>query len=134
MKWITYLKPDNPELELRNLREVLRILKNDKENKILITEYQIISPILGIYDNSPNQWHHPSVSFPLKGNKYYEVYKNFFIERIKKDKIKVIYETKEDNNTILELIINSDCFFNNKERVSAMLIKLKINNSCEDLK
>ncbi len=134
LKWITYLKPDNPELELRNLREVLRILKNDKENKILITEYQIISPILGIYDNSPNQWHHPSVSFPLKGNKYYEVYKNFFIERIKKDKIKVIYETKKDNNTILELIINSDCFFNNKERVSAMLIKLKINNSCEDLK
>tara|TARA_B100000674_G_scaffold494066_1_gene517792 strand:- start:235 stop:1806 length:1572 start_codon:yes stop_codon:yes gene_type:complete len=132
LKWITYLNPNNPEDELKNLREVLGILRDEKNKKIIITEYQIIAPILGIYDNSPNQWHHPSVSFPLKGNKYFTIYKKFFIENIKKNKIKFIYETREDNQTITELIISNECFYNKKDRLNKMLIKLEINYSCKD--
>ena len=132
LKWITYLNPNNPKAELENLREVVDILRNEKNKKIIITEYQVISPILDEYDNSPNQWHHPSVSFPLKGNKYFMTYKNFFIENIKKKEIKFIFETREDDLTITELILNSDCFNNKKERLNKMLIKLEINYACKD--
>ena len=110
----------------------MSILRDEKNQKIIITEYQVIAPILNIYDNSPNQWHHPSVSFPLKGNKYFTSYKNFFIENIKKNEIKFIYETREDDLTITELILNSECFYNKKERLNKMLIKLEINYSCKD--
>ena len=132
LKWITYLNPNNPKAELENLKEVMGILRDEKNQKIIITEYQVIAPILNIYDNSPNQWHHPSVSFPLKGNKYFTSYKNFFIENIKKNEIKFIYETREDDLTITELILSSECFYNKKERLNKMLIKLEINYSCKD--
>ena len=132
LKWITYLNPNNPKAELENLKEVMSILRDEKNQKIIITEYQVIAPILNIYDNSPNQWHHPSVSFPLKGNKYFTSYKNFFIENIKKNEIKFIYETREDDLTITELILSSECFYNKKERLNKMLIKLEINYSCKD--
>ena len=55
---------------MKNLNQAINIFKKDKSKKMLITDYQIISPILDIYDNSPNQWHHPSVSFPLKESQY----------------------------------------------------------------
>ena len=44
-----------------------------------------------IFDNSPNQWHHASVSFPVKGQKYFDEYKNYFVDKIIKRKIDGIY-------------------------------------------
>ena len=90
----------------------------------------MFSSILNIYDNSPNQWHHPSVSFPLKGSKYFETYKKYFITKIKKNKIVFIFETREDSKTITELVLDDKCF--TKERISEMLIKIKLNNKCKD--
>ena len=101
-------------------------------NKILITEYQVVAPILNIYDNSPNQWHHPSVSFPLKGHKYFDTYKNYFISNIKKKEVKVIYELTKNKELITELILNEKC--HSKKKITEMLIKIKLNFNCEDLK
>ena len=53
---------------------------------MLITNYQVISPILDLYDNSPNQWHHPSVSFPLRGNSYHNVYRTTLFQKLRKKK------------------------------------------------
>ena len=69
--------------------QAIKIFKEDKSEKMLISEYQVIPAIIDIYDNSPNQWHHPSVSFPLKGNDYHSIYKNYFISKIKKRKYKL---------------------------------------------
>ena len=134
LKWITYLNPENPYKEINDIREILRILKDEGSSKMIITEYQIIAPILGVYDNSPNQWHHPSVSFPLSKNKYFELYKDFFVSKVKKYKINFIFETRSDNNTITELVLSPECYFSKKERISNMLIRLKINENCEDFK
>ena len=131
LKWITYIKPAIPHEELNNLLEVMNIYSQDKAKKLLITEYQIIAPILNIYDNSPNQWHHPSVSFPLRGNKHFKMYKDYFIAHIKKNKIDFIYETREDNKTITRLILNPSCI--NQNRVGKMLIKIELMKNCEDL-
>jgi len=130
LKWITHLHPNNPEEEVKNLNQAINIFKKDKSKKMLITDYQIISPILDIYDNSPNQWHHPSVSFPLKESQYYNVYKDYFISKIKKNKIETIFETREDEKTITALILNEKCF--KKERVGKMLIKIKLKLDCSE--
>ena len=132
LKWITYLNPNNPQKELDNLSEVMKIFKKESSKKMLITEYQIIAPILDIYDNSPNQWHHPSVSFPLKGNKYFNIYKDYFVDKIKKEKINLIFETREDEGLITGLILNKKCY--SKERVGKMLIKVELNLNCQELK
>ncbi len=130
LKWITYIHPDDPQKELKNLSVVMKLFSKEPLPKMLITDYQIIAPILNIYDNSPNQWHHPSVSFPLKGSKYFETYKKYFITKIKKNKIVFIFETREDSKTITELVLDDKCF--TKERISEMLIKIKLNNKCKD--
>ena len=133
LKWITHLNPNNPKEEATNLIEVMNIFKTEKNNKMLITEYQIIPPILGIYDNSPNQWHHPSVSFPLRENKYFKKYQEYFISKIKKKNIDTIFETREDEKIIIALLLDEECFIK-KERLGNMLIKIKLNLGCEELK
>ena len=111
LRWITYLSPENPKDEINDLIEAMRLFKKDKRIKMLITDYQFISPILGIYDNSPNQWHHPSVSFPIRGSKYFTYYQDYFIKKIKKEKIKTIYETSKNNKTITSLLFKEECIF-----------------------
>ena len=56
------------------------------------------------------------------------------IKKIKENKIRTVYETREDDFTILELVLNPNCFFNKKERISAMLIKMRLNEDCKDLR
>ena len=132
LKWITFHNPNDPQKEINNLIQIKNIFEKEKTKKMLITEYQIISPILDIYDNSPNQWHHPSVSFPLKGNQYYKIYQNYFISKIKERKIETIYETRKDDKIIIGLLLDKKCF--NQERAGEMLIKIKLKFDCKELK
>ena len=130
LKWITFLYPKNPKQEIKNLKEVMAIILKEKSNMTLITDYQFIAPALKIYDFSPNQWHHPMVSFPIKNQKYHEKYKNFFLQNLKHNKIDFIYETTKDNNTITELVINKECLV--KKRITKILIKFKIKKQCKE--
>ena len=132
LKWITYEYRNNPEEEILNLNEIIKILSKDNSKKILITNYQFLAPVLGIYDYSPNQWHHPTVSFPVKGHEFFNDYKLFFINNIKINKIDFIFETTETEDTITELILSPNCL--KKIRMSKMLIKLKLINECKELK
>ena len=131
LQWITYRYPEDPNRELTNLKQIIKILKNDSSKKMLITDYQILSPILKTYDFSPNQWHHPTVSFPLNDQKYYEKYKNFFIKNLKNNNIDFIYETTEHDKSITELVINENCL--EKTRAGEMLLKIKLLKDCKDL-
>ena len=85
---------------------------------------------MDIYDYSPNQWHHSTVSFPIKGQKYFSSYKNFFINNLKKNEISFIYETTATERSITELIIDKTCF--KKERLSEILIKFMLLKNCKD--
>ena len=131
LKWITYEFPDNPKKELEGIKDIMNIISKEKQKKMIITDYQFIAPSLRIYDNSPNQWHHPGVSFPLSNNNYFEEYKKFFVNIIFKKELKVIYETiNEKENTITGLILDKDCF--NQTRVHEMMVKLELSQNCED--
>ena len=130
LKWITLQYPNNPEEEIRNIKEAMKIISMDKTNKTIITDYQFLAPALKIYDYSPNQWHHPTVSFPLKNQKYHEKYKNFFIESLKINNINTVYEISKNKDFIIELIINKDCL--EKSFLSTMTTKFKIKKECKD--
>jgi hypothetical protein len=117
-------------MEISNLKLVVKILSDDKSKKTIITDYQFLAPIMKIYDYSPNQWHHATVSFPIEGQKYFKEYKYFFINNLKKNKIDFIFETSRSNNTISELILDQSCL--EKKRLSSMLIKFKILKQCKD--
>ena len=132
LKWISYRFPDNPEEELKELKTNIEIIKKDKSNKSILTDYQIIGPILNEYDFSPNQWHHPSVSFPVRNQKYYLEYRNYFIRNLLKNKIENIYEINVEKELILPLVIEKDCFV--EEIKSKFLTKFKLIKSCEDFK
>jgi len=110
----------------------LEILKNDNSKKSLITEYQFLAAALKIHDFSPNQWHHPSVSFPTSKQKYFAKYKYFFIQNLKRKNIDVIYDTSRTEKSSVEMIINKDCFF--KERKTEMMIKFVIKKDCNDFR
>ena len=89
---MTHHYPDDPQKEISNLKEAIKIIKDDSSKKMIVTDYQFISVILGINDNSAskNWWrHHIYPSGPEKP--YFETWKNFLIQKIKKIEIKTIY-------------------------------------------
>ena len=106
------------------------ILNKENENNILITQYQFLAPALNIYDNSPNQWHHPSVSFPTKGQKYFNDYKNFFKSKVKKENIKgILIVGKEDENIPLQTF-SQECF--TKKQLDKIIFYYLIKKNCKD--
>ena len=130
LKWISYYYPKNPKEEIINLKKILNILSEDRSKKTIITDYQFLAPALKIYDYSPNQWHHATVSFPTKGQKYFTKYKYFFIDNLKKNKIDFIFETTSSENTITELVLDQDCL--DKKRLTYMLVKFRLLKKCKD--
>lgn len=133
LKWITYKYPTDPLLEITEIKEILQIINSDTSKKMIITDYQILPSVLQTNDFSPNQWHHATVSFPIRNQKYYEKYKNFFIKSLKKNNINHIYETLDNNqNLIIPVVLEDNCFEIKKK--TNILIMYKIIEECSDLK
>ena len=132
LKWITHNYPLNPEQEIENLKNAIRILEKDDRKKMIVTDYQFISVILSIKDNSAARiwWRHHI--YPVRGNKYFNTWKDFLLKKIKDENIKVIYTIHplEGEKDIFEGLIDEDCFFIEKE--SKILTVQKLNN-CNEL-
>ena len=90
LKWITLDYKNNPVIELDLLKESIKILKADKDNKIIMTDYQIVPGLIKNTNYAPNKWF-DMLSVPSKSNKYFDEYKSFFTSSLKKQKIKNIY-------------------------------------------
>jgi hypothetical protein len=112
LKWITYRSEKKPLKEITELNNVIEIIENDKSNKALITDYQFISVILGINDNSPSKvWYNHHV-YPTENHRLYGFYKNFFIEALRKEKIEKIFVVKPivGDQNIVEKIFKNKCY------------------------
>ena len=46
LKWVTVLYPDDPKKEILLLKEAIDIIKEEKRNKAIVTDYQFISILL----------------------------------------------------------------------------------------
>ncbi len=128
LKWITPQYPENPNKEISKLQDVITIIKKDSSNKVIVTDYQFISVILSFYDNSPNKVWYSFHVYPSKGDKFFDIYQKFFIEKIKERKIKTFYTVKPlyGDKDVLKDILDDSCV--EKIEVNDMLDKHLINN------
>ena len=115
LKWITPDYPNSPENEVDLLKNSLLVIKNDKKKKMLITHYQFIAALIPEYISSPNRTYtHDSISYPKKGDEYFNEYKDFFVEQIKKNNIQIIYIIKPIDNYVFNSMINQNCLKSKK--------------------
>ena len=110
----------------------MEIIKNDSRVKMIVTDYQFISVTLSINDNSAARiwWrHHIYPAGPEK--KYFSEWKNFLIDRIKSNKIEVVYTIKhlEGEENIFRDLIDRECY--NEKYLNKILMVQEI-YKCED--
>ena len=127
LKWITpYSKDPNREIQIIN--DFIFVLKKDKDNKILITEYNFLSSLLNENLNAPSRTY-DLISYPRKNSKYFQNYKDFLINKIKNKKIKKIYVfepfSKYDHNEIILNYISESCFDKDDTNKSFTIYKIK---------
>ena len=68
------------------------------------------------------------MSFPMRGNKYYSEYKNYFLNIIKSNKIKVIYVISSDYTVLDRLVydyFDKSCI--NEHNINKRFKKFEIN-------
>ena len=126
LNWITPHYIDEPLDEINLLIDTKNILSQIKERKIIITDYNFFSSMLENQFSSPNKWY-DNLSVPRKENKFYYEYKNFFLSKIKNNKIQYVYiiGTKDAKTFFLELIDNNGCIVSNK--LNELLIEFQLN-------
>jgi len=134
LQWISpYFKDPNKEIQIIN--NFIEMLKKDKKNKMVITEYNFISSILKKSVFTPSRTF-DRISYPLKDTIYYDEYKNYLINIIKSNNIKSIYtfdkneiDIKNINHRVFNYV-SKNCFDVN--RINAYVKKLDI-KTCKDL-
>ena len=117
LKWITINNKTNPKKEIKDLQEVIEIIKNEKKNKSIITDYQFISVILGINDNSPSKYWYYYHVYPTKDHRLFDYYKEFFLKRLKEKNVKKIFVVKPlaGDDEVVETIFQDACFSKEKK-------------------
>ena len=101
--------------------------------KTIITDYQFISVILSLYDNSPNKvWYRKHV-YPGKSDKYFDVYRQFFIDKLKENEVEIVYTIKplHGEHDALETILNKNCI--KKVKITEIL-ESQLLLGCQELK
>jgi len=134
LRWLTPNKKDKKEVlnEIELLNRIKLILKQDNENKMLITNYSMFSALINESLNSPSRWYPSNESaLPGKNSKFYNNYKNFLIANIKNKKIKNIYLILDVSEENFINYIEDECF--SRKEINKSLIKYKINENCLEL-
>jgi len=126
LKWITPHYSKNPSHEINLLLDAKNVLLNTDERKMIITDYQFFSSLLKNKFASPNKWY-DNRSIPDKENKYYNVHKKFFFNKIKKNKIENLFfigQHKHKMYFFQELISENKCITVNQP--NELLVKFDI--------
>ena len=127
IKWLTMFYPDDPKVEVSNIKLAIKTLQEDKNKKMLVTDYQFISVFLNQYDYSPTRFWYDFHGYPTENNKYFKYWSQFVLNKIRKNDIKNIYVLKplHGETKPLENILKS-CF--KKEKFTETFYKLILNN------
>jgi len=123
LKWITPEYPETPLQEINYLNEAKNILIKDKTPKILITDYQFLSVIIKNKNVSPNKWY-DDLSVPPEESKFFEQYKDFYLSKIKSQKIKNIYTVGLDKEKYIKVVFDKNCY--DLEKMNKILTKLSL--------
>ena len=100
---------------------------------MLVTDYQFISVILDINDNSAARiwWRHHI--YPVPNSKYFLYWKNFLLNKISNENIEVIYTIHplEGEVNIFEGLISEKCYIT--KNLNKILVS-QIIADCEEIK
>lgn len=133
LRWITHHYPNNPKKEINLLNSAIKIIQMDESKKMIVTDYQFISVILSIPDNSAARiwWRHHI--YPEPNKKFFNYWKSFLLEKIKKENITVIYTVHplEGEVNIFEGLVDKNCY--SSKQITQVLVMQKL-NSCEEFK
>lgn len=133
LKWISpYFSDPMEEVDL--IKNFLSILENDKNEKMVISQYNFFSSLLNKRLYSPSRTY-DLISYPRKDTKYFEVYQRYLIKIIKYNKIKSIYifepHSKYNINLKIYDYIPDTCFDKNSLSKHFLILKVK---RCQELK
>ncbi|RPG95425.1 MAG: hypothetical protein CBE46_000945 [Candidatus Pelagibacter sp. TMED286] len=124
LNWISPNYPKNPSKEIDLLKDTKEKIINEKYNKIIITDYQILPYLTKSKIPTPNKWF-DNLSVPKKNNKYFIEYKEFFVQKLKKEEISVIFIVGKKKDVYLENIFpKADCMI--KTRINELSKKIDI--------
>ena len=131
LKWITPEFKENPIKEINQINEVKFHLKNDKNKKMLMTNYSFFSAILDEKLFSTTRWHiFDGTDYPQKNSKYFLSYKSLFLKILKKNNIKTIYMISPVKKTNLYDYIDKNCF--DEKKVTEILTSFRLKN-CKEI-
>ena len=134
LKWITPNSKNKNEIssEIEFLNSVKKILKSEDESKIVLTNYSFFSVLVDKNISGFSRWYPGDNSaFPIKGNRYFEDYRNFMVNTFKKKKIKIVYILPDVSESNLLDYIDYRCF--KRDELEFKIIKYEINDKCNDL-
>jgi len=98
LEWITHYN-QSPIDEVNQLIKNIDIIKKDQKKdkklkKIVVTDYQFIFSLFSITNIPINKDYHPGVSYPLANSQYFNLYKEYFLKKLRKNKVEKIYILK----------------------------------------
>ncbi len=134
LKWLTPKIKNKKESveEVNFLKYVIDILKSDKNNKLVLTNYSFFSVLTEKNISGYSRWYPGDNSaFPLKNAEYFSDYKNLILSNIQKKKIKTFYLLPDIKESNLLDYVDSKCF--NRNEIKFKIIKFEVNDKCQDI-
>ena len=125
LNWISPEYKNNSKEEINSIINIKSYIEKDKRTKMIITNYSFFSVLLNKKVFSPMRWFiENGVSHPLKDNKYFPDFQEFFIQKIKKNKIQIIYTIKPVHVSFLKDLLGEKCIktFNVDNMLNAHLV------------
>ena len=131
LNWITPQFKNDPSKEINLINDVISYLKKDRRTKMVMTNYLFLSVILDQKIFSPSRWLlSDGTTHPLKGNKYFTNYKNFFINLLKKNNIEVIYIIDPVRKSDIYDYINKRCY--QEKKITEILTRYEL-KKCHEI-
>ncbi len=111
LKWITKTSKINLKDETNLIKSTIHYLKNNKDQSIIITEYQFINSEINHNIYSPNRWYtKDGVSYPLEKNKYRDYYINFYKQKLLNKNVKKIFTVSPLDQNSFDFILRKNCY------------------------
>ena len=125
LNWITPLFPNNPSLEIELLKDTKAHIINEKNNSIIISDYQVLPFLVKSKKFAPNKWF-DDLSVPNKTNKYFHEYKKFFLKKLKQENINIIFVVGFDKERYLDdIFLTNSCIV--KKKLNQLTKKISLN-------
>ena len=130
LNWITPINPNNPKLEVNQVKTSLESIKKINTKYMIITNYSFYASVLNRNTNSPSRWFIPNGgAYPVdKKNPFFKEYKNILTEIIGRKKIESIIIVKPIEATEITRYLNPKCL--DKNNLDEITLQLKIKKNC----